>query len=809
MDLATQDDQPPQYVQYHSSDASVQLVDADQALSQASLKVSRKRRCSSVKALTVALTVSLITTLAALMFLFLQPFELSLEAEQSKSVALPDVTNLSLVSANNHYLTLAWDQPKIKFDYYWLEVSGCNANENGSLEKRRPSFCGNGTIIRPEQNQVTCGPFNACSSVSVTIRTYARGPPELISAGTTISDLFIDSQEASEPRNIIMMPKSSTMTRLQWEEPTSLEGTLDVYKVKVCKSFITCEQKQSVSGCLEYEASHAWLDISSIPDTKYCVVITAITRCGRNFKTSLPSTQEIQTPLFALPDVSDLAVEGIKSGYVALSWQRPTGRFDYYSIQETLNDCIEQMVTETETVFDSKVDTLYCVLIATRTLCGSEEMISRQVKTEIRTPVFELPDVSNLTTVDVKNGYITLYWQRPQGRFDYYSIEVTGNSRSIGSQHMLGECANGTIIRPDQTTIRCGPFEPCTKLSCTMRTHMYGSPERASPGVTIKDIFIPYEELHAPRNITMVLTSTSRTQVRWEYPDKLATITVSHNVKICETSVVCGQMENFSSSKEHVTSESSLTFVSTQDTAYCVLVTAKARCGMNEISSSTAVAEIRTPIIVLPDVTSLRLISVGSNNFTAAWTKPKVNFDYYWIEVIGSNNDGTRVTLGTVGSCGDGTIIHRDLTHVTCTQLQPCSRVNFKVRTHINGPPARTSSGVSLYDILIPASVQPEVTNLKLGDVGTDTFALTWKRRSTCFDYYTVEVTDINSNRSSGVTCNNGTQISPIQTSVTCEQITTCSNVTIRVKTHTRGPPTTLWKRHRFETRPPPRKSAT
>ncbi|KAH8029928.1 hypothetical protein HPB51_005927 [Rhipicephalus microplus] len=205
------------------------------------------------------------------------------------------------------------------------------------LERQRPKAA-------PPRNQVTCGPFNACSSVSVTIRTYARGPPELISAGTTISDLFIDSQEASEPRNIIMMPKSSTMTRLQWEEPTSLEGTLDVYKVKVCKSFITCKQKQSVSGCLEYEASHAWLDISSIPDTKYCVVITAITRCGRNFKTSLPSTQEIQTPLFALPDVSDLAVEGIKSGYVALSWQRPTGRFDYYSIQNPAATKVRQWV---------------------------------------------------------------------------------------------------------------------------------------------------------------------------------------------------------------------------------------------------------------------------------------------------------------------------------------------------------------------------------------------------------------------------------------------------------------------------------
>ncbi|KAL1446100.1 hypothetical protein MTO96_044687, partial [Rhipicephalus appendiculatus] len=237
-----------------------------------------------------------------------------------------------------------------------------------------------------------------------------------------------------------------------------------------------------------------------------------------------------------------------------------------------------------------------------------------------------------------------------------------------------------------------------------MRTHLNGPPDRTSPGVTVKDIFIPPEEPHPPRNITMVPTSKSRTQLHWDYPDKLAAVILSHNVKICQTFRTCGQTEKLNNCREYVTSETSITFDSTEDTAYCVLVTAKARCGMDEISSRTAVAEIRTPVIVLPDVTNLLLVSVGTNSFTAAWTKPKVNFDYYWIEVIGVDNDAIRVTSGTVGSCVNGSIIHPDQTQVTCSQLQPCSKVNFKIRTHINGPPARTSSGVSLNDILIPAS---------------------------------------------------------------------------------------------------------
>ncbi|KAL1418025.1 hypothetical protein MTO96_026305 [Rhipicephalus appendiculatus] len=192
---------------------------------------------------------------------------------------------------------------------------------------------------------------------------------------------------------------------------------------------------------------------------------------------------------------------------------------------------------------------------------------------------------------------------------------------------------------------------------------------------------------------------------------------------------------------------------------------------------------------VLPDVTNLHLVSVGSNYFTAAWAKPKVNFDYYWIEVIGVNSHDIGVRPGTVGLCVNGTIIHGDQTQVTCSHLQPCSKVTFNIRTHITGPPASTSHGVSLHDILIPASVQPEVMLLQLVDIGADTFVLAWGRAKACFDYYAVKVTDESSNDSSIVTCNNGAVINPNRTSVICNQTETCANVTIEVRTHTRGPP--------------------
>ncbi|KAH6924479.1 hypothetical protein HPB50_018942 [Hyalomma asiaticum] len=718
---------------------------------------------------------------------------------------LPDVNNLNLVAVDNNYITVAWDQPRDSFDFYWLDVTDGDGNKNGSSGKLRVGTCGNGTIIRPEQTQISCGPFDACSSVSITVHTYSKGPPELVSTGTTLNDIFIGGKEPSEPRSLTMLAESPSTTRFQWERPASLQGTFHGYKVQVCKMFKTCSRKDTLDGCVEYETSASWIDVDTTPDTQYCVVVTAAVRCGRNVLYSAPVTRGVKTPLFALPDVSNLSVAVVKSGYVTLSWQRP------------------------------------------------------------------------------------------RGRFDHYTVEVIEHAVSIASasQKRHGSCAS-VIIRPDQTELTCGPFEPCTNLSGTIRTHVNGPPDHSSPGASVIGIFIPLEDPSPPTNITMTAESASRTLLQWSPPEENSGVIESYSLKICKTLGQCEKAETLSDCADYVTKETRAVFDSKEDSSYCVLIRATTRCGTEQISSRQATLEIRTPIFDLPSVTNFRLLSAANKSVTVAWERPEVRFDFYWVSISSQDetHHGSNASSLT-GSCSNGTIIHPDKTRVTCTNLEACATVNITLRTHRNGPPKHTSDGVSLRNVFIPGEepdpprnisiegkspsstrlhweppskapgrfhgygvkvcasfdscsgeaslsnctelqthdswldfsssvdttycvlvttismcgehvltgrpaiaeirtpllAPEEVSNLKLGTVEADAFTLTWTRPKACFDYYRVEVIDESSGGITDVKCNKGALINPSQDSVSCEQPKVCANVTVRVKVVTRGPP--------------------
>ncbi|KAL3218852.1 hypothetical protein MRX96_031380 [Rhipicephalus microplus] len=377
---------------------------------------------------------------------------------------------------------------------------------------------------------------------------------------------------------------------------------------------------------------------------------------------------------------------------------------------EILADCEQKVTSQVWVTFNNPADTLYCILVTEKRTCG-------------------VPFDN-----DVSNKKI--------------------------DKRKLGLCANGTTVHRDQTQVTCGPFEPCTKLSCSVRTHLKGQPERISSGVTVKDIFIPAEVSYPPRNISVVAESKSLTQVHWNHPDEMAATSVTLNT--------------------------------TEDTPYCILVTGKARCGINEIDSRPTVAELRTPIFDLPEVTNLHIVSVGADFFSAGWEKPKVDFDYYWIEVTITNNSRPNISQDVVGSCLNGTLIRPDQTEVTCSHLEPCVNVVFKVWTHISEPSARTSPGVTLTDFFIPGRVH--MKNLTASSIGDDNFTLTWQKGGSCLEYYTVKVTDnidgVSGNASNGlVSCNKGAVITSSQTSVTCDQPLTCANVTITVKPHVKGLP--------------------
>ncbi|KAL1414193.1 hypothetical protein MTO96_007672 [Rhipicephalus appendiculatus] len=158
------------------------------------------------------------------------------------SEAAIGITNLSLLAADNRYVTVTWDRPHGNFDFYLLDVTVGSGNITNAVRKPPSGFCANGTIISAEETQVTCGPFEACSSIDITVRTFSKGPPGTNIGGSTLKDVFIGGQDPNEPHSITMVSKTPHTTRMLWEPPTSVDGILDVYNVKVCEKSTTCDE---------------------------------------------------------------------------------------------------------------------------------------------------------------------------------------------------------------------------------------------------------------------------------------------------------------------------------------------------------------------------------------------------------------------------------------------------------------------------------------------------------------------------------------------------------------------------------------
>lgn len=209
----------------------------------------------------------------------------------------------------------------------------------------------------------------------------------------------------------------------------------------------------------------------------------------------------------------------------------------------------------------------------------------------------------------------------------------------------------------------------------------------------------------------------------------------------------------------------------------------------NKSYSNAEDVEISAP----PEITGLRVVKHGERFFTAAWNMTMAIFDYYHVVLSDIENPFEPPVPVIVGSCAKGTIIHPNQTEITCNQLEPYTTYAFEMRTHINGPPARSSASVRTF-IITDRKVASEVSNLKVENITATSFAVTWERPKDCVEYYTVEVTDhssgtIGDRLYSVVSCNNGAAINPRQTSVTCTKSDTCTSISVLVKTHTRGPP--------------------
>ncbi|KAK8763884.1 hypothetical protein V5799_033507, partial [Amblyomma americanum] len=490
-------------------------------------------------------------------------------------------------------------------------------------------------------------------------------------------------------------------SRLQWEPPAKIYGTLKEYKVKVCDTYKSCDGEHAMNGCAEYETLEAQLEFDSTAGTQYCVAITA-------------------------------AME-----------------------------------------------------------CGAVNISSRPVVAPFKTPLLVLPDVASLSLVAAGSDFFTVKWERPEVPFDYYMIEAAQpneNSSERAEARRAGSCSSGTIIHPNQTQVTCSSLKPCTKWTFTVHTYSIGPPALTSLGASLYDISVLDQVPDAPSNITAVRRGASEVLLRWEAPvDPVPKSIEIYSVEVCES---CFGGERGLCCWTRNTSHPSLAVSRTADETFWVHVSAGRQCAGEVAWSKATTKEFA---FAPQDVTALRVTAVGDDAFTAAWNRPKERFDYYLVEVTGTRKRSNGVTQSSLASCANGTIIHPDVTQVTCGQFEAHSNVSLTVRTHRNGPPERTSPGVTLGGICIPgAAGPPDVTNLKLGTVNTNTFSVTWVRPKGCFDSYVVELYEGESASypAQGTigTCE-GTIIVPDNNFITCRQVEKCKDLSVIVRTRSKGPP--------------------
>ncbi|XP_050047520.1 uncharacterized protein [Dermacentor andersoni] len=216
----------------------------------------------------------------------------------------PEVANLSLVAVAGDSFTATWDRPEGRFDYYWIEVmdDGSGAAGGGLTTPHRVGTCSNGTIIHPDRTQVTCGHIDACSNVSLNVRTHVTGPPERTSAAVVLQGIFIPGKDPDPPKNITVAPESPSQSRISWDPPVAYTGVLDEYAVKVCYTFDSCDAGAEVSTCREFNTPDTSLHFESTVDTSYCVLVTTTARCGNDILRSSPEVAQIRTPSFAPGD---------------------------------------------------------------------------------------------------------------------------------------------------------------------------------------------------------------------------------------------------------------------------------------------------------------------------------------------------------------------------------------------------------------------------------------------------------------------------------------------------------------------------
>lgn len=206
----------------------------------------------------------------------------------------PEVTNLTLVSAENGTFTVAWEKPEGIVDQYWVQVgaraaSGDDDGDGG----RRAGLCSNGTLLSRHVTHLTCGGVEPCTNVTVTVRVLnfpRRRSSTSVSDGVRLP-IFFSGNIPDPPRNVTISAESPTETRVLWEPVPAQSGGVILYDVRLCDTSGPCDPA-SPGECAQFRTPDTSLELSPTVARRRCLFIEATTQCAGQVLRSSPRVVE-------------------------------------------------------------------------------------------------------------------------------------------------------------------------------------------------------------------------------------------------------------------------------------------------------------------------------------------------------------------------------------------------------------------------------------------------------------------------------------------------------------------------------------
>ncbi|XP_077492801.1 fibronectin-like [Amblyomma americanum] len=727
---------------------------------------------------------------------------------------LPDVAHLRLVSTAENSFTATWKKPEVSFDYYRIQVSDDSGDRSGLSEPHQNGSCATGTIIHPDQTQVTCSPLQPCTKASFTVRTYASGPPELTSLGVTLHDIFIPGQDPEPPGSITIIATSPSLTRLQWTPPTKFSGGIQSYAVKVCEEFTSFNTQASVAGCTEHQTSANWLEFASTADTPYCVLASVSVQCGFNVLWSRPAVEEFRTPSFVLPDVVNLRLVSTAANSFTASWDRPEARFDYYTI-EVLNDK-DQGSGPSEpqrlgscasgVIIHPNQTVVTCTLLEA---CAKATLIVRTFRSGppaltslgvslhgIFVPGEDPPPPRGLTMISKSPSLSKIQWLAPgnvPGNLVAFTAKVCTGYFSCDAQQTGSGCmeyeTSDTWVEFEST----GDTSYCVQVNARVRC---GLDDISSVAMTA-DFRTALFELPDVTNLTLVATGDRSFTVRWERPDVLFDyyrVEVLSNYN--EQSPGGTEWRRGSSCAAGSIVHSDQTEVTCNFLETCTNVSFRLqtyRRGPPELASSGNILEGILITAEDPDPPrSVSVVGISSSLTRLQWdppTKIPKNILSYTVKVcdVFSTCDGVEPMTG----CTERETSHTWLEFESMPDTLYCALVSTSALCRgdvLRSRPVTEEFRTPVFEIT-------DVSNLTLISAADNSFTVAWERPADHFDYYRIEAkggsngVDESIGTPYVVSCARGTILHPDQNRVVCSYFDSCSVVSFTVHAYIKGPP--------------------